>query len=162
MARITIEHATALADQWEAQREDRDRAPRASHFSDVSPHDLIKMWQSGKRPDGKRLNDWEFGCLVEAWTECFGDLPPFEDAVANSVALPDRAKPEPLPTDDTMLRMPDVERLTGISASTIKRMATDGRFPMPMRIGIRAKGWLARDVRTFIETLDEQRKRPRQ
>ena len=161
MARITIEDATALADQWRAQREDQDRTPRASHFSDVSPHDLIKMWQSGKRPDGKRLNDWEFGCLVEAWTECFGDLPP-SDAVANSVALPDRPKDAPLPADDTMLRMPDVERLTGISGSTIKRMVTDGRFPKPMRIGIRAKGWPARDVRTFVGMLDEQRKRPRQ
>ena len=61
-----------------------------------------------------------------------------------------------------MLRTPEVERLTGLSQSTIKRMVTDGRFPKPMRIGIRAKGWLARDVKAFIDTLDEQRKRPRQ
>ena len=78
------------------------------------------------------------------------------------MSVPDRAKSEPLPADDTMLRLPEIVRRTGISASTIKRMVSDGRFPKPMRIGIRAKGWLGRDVRTFIQMLDEQRKRSRQ
>ena len=158
----TIEEAKALADQWKAQRDDRDREPRASYFSDVSAHDLIKMWETGKNTDGKKLKPYELGCLVEAWCEVFGALPPFDDAVANTAALPERAKPLPLPADDTMLRMPDVERLTGISKSTIKRMVSDGRFPQPLRLGIRAKGWPASDVKGFIETLNEQRKRPRQ
>ena len=162
MASITIEEAKALADQWKAQREDRDCEPRASCFSEASAHDLIRMWETGKNTDGKKLKPYELGCLVEAWCEVFGDLPPFDAAVANTAALPERAKPLPLPADDTMLRMPEVERLTGISKSTIKRMVGDGRFPSPLRLGIRAKGWLARDVNGFVETLDEQRKRPRQ
>ena len=162
MARISLQEAKDRADEWQAQREDQDRAPNAGHFRDASPHNLIEMWETGKRLDGRRLNNWEFGCLVEAWTACFGDLPPFDNAVANSVAMPDHSKPAPLPADDTMLRTPEVVRLTGISASTIKRMVSDGRFPKPMRIGIRAKGWLARDVRAFVEMLDEQRKRSRQ
>ena len=41
-------------------------------------------------------------------------------------------------------------------------MVSDGRFPQPLRLGVRAKGWLAADVRAFIAMLDEQRKRPRQ
>ena len=93
VARITVEEATVLADQWQSQREDHDHAPRASYYNDVGTHDLIKMWETRKRIDGKKLNNWEFGCLVEAWTQRFGDLPPF-DAVANSVALLDHAKEE--------------------------------------------------------------------
>ena len=82
--------------------------------------------------------------------------------MANSVALTDDDKPERLPADDTMLRISEVVRLTGISVSSIKRMVEDGRFPRPMRIGIRAIGWPARDVRHFVEALDEQRRRTRQ
>jgi prophage regulatory protein len=162
MASITIERARALADQWKAQRDALDREPRASHFSDASAHDLIKMWETGKRKDGRKLTSYELGCLVEAWCEVFGDLPPFDGADTNTEQLPVTVKPQPLPADDTMLRMPEVERLTGISKSTIKRMVSDGRFPKALRLGIRAKGWLACDVKGFIETLDDQRKRPRQ
>ena len=162
MARITIDDAKQLADDWKAQRDERDRQPRASFYRDASAHDLIKMWETGKRLDGRKLNDWEFACLVEAWCDVFGDLPPDDDTVANSVALPECSKAEPLPADDTVLRMPDVERLTGISPSTIKRMVSGGRFPKPLRLGIRAKGWFARDVRAHMQRLDEQRKRPRQ
>lgn len=161
MASITIEEAKSLADAWKAQRDDYDRQPRAGYFSDCSAHDLIAMWEAGKRKDGRKLSPYEFGCLVEAWCQVFGRLPPFDSEPATASSA-ERIKREPLPADDTMLRMPDVERLTGISKSTIKRMVSDGRFPKPLRLGIRAKGWPARDVKQFIDTLDEQRKRPRQ
>jgi prophage regulatory protein len=161
VARITIERARQLADQWQAQRDDYESQPRADYFSKCSPHQIIEMWETRKGADGKRLNNWEFGCLVEAWCERFGSLPS-HDAVENALAMTDDDKPEPLPADDTMLRINEVVRLTGISVSSLKRMVEDGRFPRPMRIGIRAKGWPARDIRHFIEALDEQRKRPRQ
>jgi prophage regulatory protein len=118
------------------------------------------MWETGKDA-GRKLNDWQFGCLVEAWCKCFGDLPPDDKGQDPAVDLPAETR-EPLPSPDTMLRMPDIERLTGLSMSTIKRMVQDGRFPGPLRLGVRAKGWPAADVRAFIELLDEQRKRPRQ
>jgi prophage regulatory protein len=75
--------------------------------------------------------------------------------------VPDgHADATPLPADDTMFRMPDVERMTGVKKSTIKRMVAAGTFPKPLRIGMRARGWLARDVK--CETLSEQQRRPRQ
>ena len=162
MARITVEEAEALVDQWEAQRDDQDRMPSAEYFRDASARDVIQMWKTHKSMDGKKLTNREFGCLVEAWCARFGDLPPFDDAVANPAASDKSKDREPLPADDTMLRMLDVERLTGITKSTIKRMVADGRFPRPMRLGVRAIGWPAADVSAFIKTLDEQRKRTRQ
>lgn len=130
MAHITIEEATALADQWQAQRDDYDRQPRASYFKDYSPHELIATWETCKRKDGRKLTAYEFGCLVEAWCACFECYPPLESEPA-AASSAERQEREPLPADDTMLRMPEVERLTGISKSTIKRMVSDGRFPKP-------------------------------
>ena len=129
MARISVSAAKKLADQWKAMRDDRDRTPHAGYFQDASPHDLIAMWETGKRKDGRKLNDWEFACLIEAWCQCFGDLP------ANVTSEPKQSSAEAtaMPVDDTMLRMPEVERLTGLSMSSIKRMVSDGRFPKPLR-----------------------------
>ena len=158
MARISVSAAKELADQWKAQHKDFEHQPHAGYFRDASPHDLIKMWETRKRKDGRKLNDWEFACFVEAWVKCFGDLP------ADAVTEPKqpRADAPAIPADDTMLRMPDLLRLTGLSISTVKRMVQDGRFPKPVRLGVRAKGWPASDVRAFMKMLDEQRKGPRQ
>lgn len=158
---ITLAEAEAMADQWRAQLEDYERQPTASCYRDASPHDLIRMWKTGKGLDGKKRTKREFGCLVEAWVERFGALPPGNDDGDPATPVTKTA-PEPPPANDTMLRMADVERLTGITKSTIKRMMADGRFPKPMKLGVRAIGWPAADVRTFIATLDEQRRRTRQ
>lgn len=159
MARLTADQAEALVKQWEEQREDAERMPRADYFSEASAMDLVAMWRSRKNMEGRRLTKYEFGCFVERWVEVFGDVP----ATDGDTSFGDiEAKPEPMPADDTMLRVPDVLRLTGISHTTIKRMVGDGRFPKPMRLGVRAKGWPAREIKAWIERLDEQRRRPRQ
>jgi hypothetical protein len=145
LARITVEEAKALADRWKAQREDQDREPHAGHYRNASPHDLIKMWNTEKGADGKRLTQREFGCLVEAWVEVFGGLPPSKDDGASDRVAATATESIVLPADDTMLRSAELIRLTGISKSTM-----------------RVKGWLARDVKSFIDMLIEQRKCPRQ
>lgn len=158
MRRMTLAEARALVVDWKAQWDEQQRQPNAAYFSDVDADGLIRMAETGRKLDGKRMTKREYGCFVERWCEVFGDLPPSGNRVEAAV----QPAIEPMPAYDTMLRMPDIERLTGLSKATIKRMVHDGRFPKPMRVGLRAKGWLARDVRTFIETLDEQRRRPRQ
>lgn len=119
MKRVTIEEAKTLADQWRAQREDHDNAPNAAYFSDANAYDLIAMWKSGKNLDGKKLTKREFGCLVEQSVEVFGDPPASSDDVASDhTAEPVASVPEP--ADDTMLRVDDVVRLTGLRASAWK------------------------------------------
>jgi prophage regulatory protein len=162
MKRVTIEEAQASADQWKAQREDQDRQPDAAYFSDASPHDLVRMWKSGKSTRGKKLTKYEFGCLVERWVEVFDGLPPSNEQDGSETNASPAASSTSLPEDDTMLRTSVVLRLTGLSMSTIRRMVDDGRFPQPLRIGERAKGWLARDVKSWIETLNVQRSSRRQ
>jgi prophage regulatory protein len=122
---------------------------------------VIKMWETGKNEQGRKLSQFEFAGLVERWCELFGSLPPDDDASEpDGNASPKTSEPEP--EDDTMLRMGEVVRLTGISGSTVKRMVIDGRFPKPMRLSPRRIGWKAGEVKTWIRQLDDQRRAPRQ
>ena len=119
------------------------------------------MWETGKNEQGRKLSNFEFAGLVERWCELFGALPPDDDT-----SEPDgNASPqtlEPQIEDDTMLRMAEVARLTGISGSTVKRMVIDGRFPKPMRLSPRRIGWKPGEVKTWIRQLDDQRRASRQ
>ena len=156
-----IARAKALADDWACEaREAARTAALCSHFDGCSVHQLIDMWESGKNLAGKPLNQWEGQALVEAWCRVFGELPPGDDD--DDTAGQEPSAPEPdLPVDDTMLRAKDVVRLTGLSLSTLKRMAIDGRFAKPMRLSPRRIGWPARDVRAWLETADGARQKAR-
>ena len=47
-------------------------------------------------------------------------------------------------------RRPEVERLTGLSRSTIYAMISDGTFPRPVRLGKRAVGWRESDIAAWL------------
>ena len=48
------------------------------------------------------------------------------------------------------LRRPQVERLTGLSRSTIYAMIADGSFPKQVKIGLRAVAWREADIVTWM------------
>ena len=62
------------------------------------------------------------------------------------------------PWDDTMLGTDEVLRMTGLSLATLNRMIQpeDGRFPKPMKLSERRRGWLARDVKAWLQALRDQ------
>lgn len=67
--------------------------------------------------------------------------------------------PAPRPTDPLtppgvprFLRSKEVTRLSGLSRTTIWRMASEGKFPERRRITARTVGWLASDVEEWIRT----------
>jgi prophage regulatory protein len=47
---------------------------------------------------------------------------------------------------NTILRLPIVKALTGLSRSTIYLRISEGRFPRPVSIGARAVGWPEHEV----------------
>ena len=59
-----------------------------------------------------------------------------------------------------ILRRHEVERATGLPRSTLYAKIASGAFPKPIRLGVRAVGWLERDVadwlRARIDARDEQ------
>ena len=127
--RMSLTEAKAQAADWEAQRDqyDRDNA-LATWFQGASVSEVIKMWETGKNEHGRKLSQFEFGALVERWIEVFGTLPPDDEAEEPAVDQPTHP-PEPEPEDDTMLRVPEVVRLTGLSKSTITRMVHRRSLP---------------------------------
>lgn len=49
-------------------------------------------------------------------------------------------------------RRPDVERLVGLSRSTLYAMMAEGSFPKPIKLGKRAVGWREVDVLDWLES----------
>jgi prophage regulatory protein len=49
-------------------------------------------------------------------------------------------------TPDLMLRLKAVLELTGFSVNSIDRLVEEGLFPAPVRIGVRSRGWLRREI----------------
>ena len=47
---------------------------------------------------------------------------------------------------DKLLRMPEVQRRVPLSRSHIYSLAAQGRFPKPIKLGIRASAWLESEV----------------
>jgi prophage regulatory protein len=56
-----------------------------------------------------------------------------------------------------ILRRPDVERITGLSTSTIYEKIAAGAFPRPIRLGLRAVGWVEEEVQAWLERRLEER-----
>jgi prophage regulatory protein len=50
-----------------------------------------------------------------------------------------------------VLRLPEVCCVTGLGRSMIYQMEAEHRFPMRVRIGTRAVGWLEGEVRAWLE-----------
>ncbi|MDE0487994.1 MAG: AlpA family transcriptional regulator [Gammaproteobacteria bacterium] len=57
-----------------------------------------------------------------------------------------------------ILRLPEVQRRTGLSRSTIYVRLDQGRFPKPVSLGARAVGWIESEVDEWIrERIAESR-----
>lgn len=54
-------------------------------------------------------------------------------------------------TQRRILRLPEVESLTGYKRSSIYQMAKEGRFPQQKRIGPGAVGWDSREVEKWVD-----------
>lgn len=50
----------------------------------------------------------------------------------------------------SVLRLPAVLRMIGLSRPTLYRMVKAGTFPQPIKLGAAAVGWLADDVSQWI------------
>jgi prophage regulatory protein len=54
-------------------------------------------------------------------------------------------------TFSNILRRGDVERITGLSRSTIYEYMVRGAFPRPVRLSGKSVGWLESEVREWIK-----------
>lgn len=49
-----------------------------------------------------------------------------------------------------ILRLREVSLLTGLSKATIYRLLNSEGFPRPIRIGVRAVGWRAKEIEEWV------------
>jgi len=61
-----------------------------------------------------------------------------------------------LTTQDVILRMPDILKITGLSISTIWRFEKKGIFPKRRKIGLRAIGWKQSEIDEWLTTRTSQ------
>ena len=60
-------------------------------------------------------------------------------------------------TERRILRRPEVESKTGFKRAHIYNLIKQGRFPKPMRLGVRAVGWDSLEIEAWIaERLNER------
>jgi len=114
-ASISLAEARAIADQWQAHRDDYDRMPQADYFEDATPHQVVKLWETDRGIDGRRLMPRERACLVERWVEIFGTYPPGSDHEDEAPLTASRPMESLVAADDTTLPSKEVERLLGVT-----------------------------------------------
>ncbi len=53
---------------------------------------------------------------------------------------------------DRLMRRREVEKITGISRSSIYRLMQEGEFPRPVRVGSAAVRWRESDITVWLES----------
>lgn len=57
-----------------------------------------------------------------------------------------------------ILRLPEVRRIVGLGRSMIYQLESEGKFPSRVRIGLRAVGWVDREIFEWIAKRLEARR----
>ena len=51
---------------------------------------------------------------------------------------------------DEVIRLSDLPKYVGLRRTQIQYYIDKGDFPQPIRLGVRAKGWLASEIRAWL------------
>jgi len=58
-------------------------------------------------------------------------------------------------TNQSLIRLPEVLKRTGFSKAWIYRLISEGRFPAPVKIGVRAVAFVESEVDEWIQSVIE-------
>ena len=68
-------------------------------------------------------------------------------------AVPDHLPTKnPIQVPDQILKRPRVQELTSLPVSTLYAWVAQGRFPAPVRLGLRSVGWRRSDVQGWLDS----------
>lgn len=59
---------------------------------------------------------------------------------------------------DAILRLPEVERMSGLKRTAIYERMAEGTFPQSVPLGVRHVGWLESEIQGWIRALAAARK----
>lgn len=54
-------------------------------------------------------------------------------------------------SNERILRWPEVHQRTGICRSNAYKLIGEGRFPPPIKLGVRASGWIESEIICWID-----------
>ena len=57
----------------------------------------------------------------------------------------------------TILRLPEVNRVTGLPRSTIYLYMKNNQFPKPIKLGVRSVGWIKEEIDEWVARRMEKR-----
>jgi len=55
---------------------------------------------------------------------------------------------------DRIARMPEVLALVGVGRTTLYKMVREGRFPPPLHLSTRIRGWRLSSVEAFLSSVE--------
>ena len=58
----------------------------------------------------------------------------------------------------TILRLPAVKVRTALSRTTLYKLVSEGSFPQPIKLGMRAVGWIEAEVDQWLAARADSRK----
>ncbi|HCR2097598.1 TPA: AlpA family transcriptional regulator [Enterobacter asburiae] len=58
-------------------------------------------------------------------------------------------------TNQSLIRLPEVLKRTGFGKAWIYRLISEGRFPVPVKIGVRAVAFIESEVDEWIQSVIE-------
>ena len=58
-------------------------------------------------------------------------------------------------TNQSLIRLPEVLKRTGFGTAWIYRLISEGRFPAPVKIGVRAVAFVESEVDEWIQSVIE-------
>lgn len=58
----------------------------------------------------------------------------------------------PVSFNDRILRWPEVENRLGICRSQAHLLISKGEFPPPIKLGVRASGWLESEINAWLKS----------
>lgn len=61
-------------------------------------------------------------------------------------------------SEDRILRLPEVRAHTGLGRSRIYSLINEKRFPAPVALGARARGWRLSEIQKWMESLQRAKK----
>ena len=50
-----------------------------------------------------------------------------------------------------IMKLQEVKKMTSLSVSSIYRLASQGRFPRPIKLSERSSGWLEQEILDFLK-----------
>ena len=53
-------------------------------------------------------------------------------------------------SNESLIRLPEVEKRTGLKRAHLYQLARKGQFPKPLKIGARASAWRASQVNEWV------------